>query len=42
MAKRVRPITLRLKRGEQFVFTAPVDFIVRQLLAELPTPLGAT
>ena len=39
MAKRIRPITSLLKQGVKFVFTPPMESIVRTLLEELSAPL---
>ena len=38
MAKRIRPITSLLKQGVKFVFTPPMETIVRTLLEELSAP----
>ena len=41
LSKRIRPITSRLKKGVKFEFTPAMEVIVRELLAELATPLGS-
>ena len=38
MAKRIRPITVLMKKGAVFQFTSEMESIVRELLAELASP----
>ena len=38
MSKRIRPITVLLKKGIKFLFTPSIEVIVRDMLAELAAP----